>query len=635
MIHRIGRKKFDIYAMDIESHNDEESIAKRETSMWLGAFINEESKVYEDSSYFYTMDEFLDRVQELSSRKRVRKQKRPIINIAVYIYNLSFEWSFLLPYVLSRGLKFKESINKEDEMVFNSITTKSVSSVWEVKLKFGKKDGIILLRDLAKIYGGGLSEVAKAFKLPTQKGEIDYRLNRLHNYTIKCYERLYVFRDTRIIIDILLKEIELGDKDFFKAISMASYSMLKLLKKGYPRSMRPYQAFRKDYPELGQEENDFVRKALSGGICYATRTYQFKEINEPVLHIDAHQMYPSQVYLRPHPCGEGEYFKGKPTQFFARINCCHIRVSYDDVKIHSIIQLIGQDFIEGRELYVWDFEIPIMYQCYVNLEIEYIDGYCYKSKMLPWREFVNENYKKRLEAKKNGDAYNTLRLKIINNSGAYGKFVEKPHNEIHENYINEYGIIDSKVEDKEEMQIIAKYTYIPLATIPAWGRVSLISTALLFGWKNILYFDTDSIFCLWNDETKEAWSKINQKDELGGWAIEEISSRSQFSASKRYKLEVDTPKGKKTTIKAGGINFDHYKEMTHKEEMDKYIQSGLLKRDALRQINIPFDEVDIISSKWMVQRAYRVKGGTLIEYQEKKMDVQNKYLGVYEKNVLK
>ena len=75
MIYRLGRKKFSIYAMDIESHNDDESIAKRETSMWLGCFINESSKVYEDSSYFYTMDEFLDRLQELSSRKRKHAEK--------------------------------------------------------------------------------------------------------------------------------------------------------------------------------------------------------------------------------------------------------------------------------------------------------------------------------------------------------------------------------------------------------------------------------------------------------------------------------------------------------------------------------------------------------------------------------
>ena len=632
MIHRIGRKKYDIYAMDIESHNDAESKAKRETSMWLGAFINEESKVYEDSSYFYTMDEFLDRLQELSNHKIARKQKRPH-NICVYIYNLSFEWSFLLPYVIERGFTFTSNVKKDDEMVYSSISTKSVSSVWQVQLKFGKGDGIILLRDLAKIFGGGLSNVAKAFQLPTQKGEIDYTLNRLHNYTIKCYERIYVFRDTRIIIDILLKEIELNDRDFFKAVSMASYSVSQLISAAYPRAIRPYQAYRKEYPELGEEEATFVRKALSGGICYATRKFQFLEINEEVLHIDAHQMYPSQVVLRPHPVGEGVYFKGKPTNVFKHINCCHIRISYDDVKIHSVIQLIGQDFIEGRELYVWDFEIPTMYKCYVNLEIEYIDGYSYRAKMLPWRHKVKENYENRLKAKAKGDEYNTLRFKLINNSGAYGKFVEKPHNQIFENYINEYGIIDSKINDKEEVQVNAKYTYIPLSTIPAWGRVCLIETALKFGWENIIYFDTDSIFCLWNEHTKQVWTTINQKDELGGWAIEDISKNSQFAASKRYKLNIETPKGMKPVFKAGGINFDHYKEMTHKEEVEHLMSLGMLKRDALNMIDIPFEEVNLISSRWMVQRAYRVKGGTIIDLQEKKMDVQKKYLAIYEKNI--
>ena len=48
---------------------------------------------------------------------------------------------------------------------------------------------------------------------------------------------------------------------------------------------------------------------------------------------------------------------------------------------------------------------------------------------------------------------------------------------------------------------------------------------------------------------------------------------------------------------------------------------------------LPFDEIDIISSKWQVQRAYRVKGGTLIEFQEKAMDIQLKYLEIARKNL--
>ena len=61
----------------------------------------------------------------------------------------------------------------------------------------------------------------------------------------------------------------------------------------------------------------------------------------------------------------------------------------------------------------------------------------------------------------------------------------------------------------------------------------------------------------------------------------------------------------------------------------------MTEKEAISKINIPYDEINIVSSNWKVQRAYRVKGGTIIEFQEKKMDIQKKYLSIYEKNVIK
>ena len=626
--------------MDIETHNDEESKQKRETSMWLGCFINEDSKVDEEASYFYTISEFLSKCEQITTRKRSKSsENKPCKNLAVFIYNLSFEWSFILPVLLEKGFTFKSDIDKDDEFVFNTISTKSVSSVWQCQIKFSKKSGMLLLRDLSKIYGGGLGNVAKAFKLPTQKGEIDYTLNRLHGHVITQQEREYCFKDTRILIDILLEEVKRGDKDFFNAVSMASYSMLKLLKRGFPRATRPYLEFRKLYPQLEQKESEFVRNALAGGICYPTKNFQFKVIDQEVLHIDGHQMHPSQIYLKPHPYGYGEYFTGAPTKFFKHINICHVRVSYDDVKIHSIIKLIGRDFADSIELYIYDFEIPTMRKCYVNLEIEFIDGYCYHARFLPWREYVHENYLKRLDAKKQGDAYYTLLYKLLNNAGAYGKFVERPHTQIFQNYINEDGIIDSKIIEKEfsedDLKMFnAKYTYIPLASIPAWSRVELVETALKFGWENVIYFDTDSIFCLKNDYTMNVLNtQINLNDELGGWELEEIALRSQFTAPKRYKTEKEKDGKLVSNIKAGGINFDFYKQHTRSEEVEFYMNEyGMTKKEALEQINIPFDEVNIVSSIWEVQRAYRVKGGTIIEFQTKEMSVQDKYIEIYNRN---
>lgn len=611
MIQKISRRKYSVYAFDIESHNDKKSIEKQETSMWLGCLINDESDIRDSSSYFYDMDSVLDKLEELSTPKRSNAyESRKVKNIAVYVYNLSFEWSFILPYLYKRDFSFKEEITDQDERVFNSVSTKSVSSVWVINIKFNKNSGNVLFRDLAKIYGGGLGNVAKSFNLETQKGSINYRKNRLWTrkpYKVTCKEKVYCFKDTRIIIDILEKMKD--DREFWNSSSMATYSMKKLLKVGYPRAIKPYKEYRKEYPELDEEETAFLRKGVEGGITYAPSLWQFKEIHQKILHIDAHQMHPSQGYEHYFPCGKGEYFKGAPKFFYGHINACRIRISYDYVRLHSIIKLIGIDCIEDYELVVWDFEIPVMEKAYVNLEIEYIDGYSYKAKPLPWRKYYAFNYNMRLEAKKKGDDFGKLYYKLLNNS-SYGKHLEKPHNDIYMNVVRDDGIIDSIVEHKDilSQEVNAKYTYLPVGScIPAYSRCDLINSAFKFNYKDILYFDTDSIFVLATPENIKIWEEeFNHQDFLGGWDLEEIIDDAQFAAPKRYK----TVSNGKTTIKMAGVNFN-----THYSSNE-----------------VSFDEINIISDNYVVQRAFRCKGGTIVAFQNKQISVQKKYQEILEKN---
>ena len=636
MIHRIGLKKFKIYAFDLESHNDNESIANMTTSMWLGCLIDENSKIDDESSYMYCMDEFINRIEELSAPvKRKHNESRQCKNVCIYIYNLSFEWSFILPVLLSKGFKAVEKVSKDSSYCFSSVSTKSVSSVWDIHLKFSKVHGDIIFKDLAKIYGGGLGAVAKAFNLETQKGEIDYRLNRLHNHIVTKEEKEYCFKDTRIIIDILLKLQD--DKEFWNISSIASYSMKHLLKAGFPKTFKPYREFRKIYPALDLEETEFLRKGVEGGITYATPKYQFLDIKQKVYHIDIHQAHPYSAWKNIYPYGKGEYFTGKNPK--GKISACRIKIGYDGVYLHSIIKLIGIDFVEDYEIVVWDFEIPTMMKCYKNLRIKYIDGYAYKMRFLPWRSYYAENYKRRLEAKKNHDAFNTMRYKLLNNS-SYGKLLEKPHNDIILNCINKLGIIDSTIELKPEKdwKINAKYTYLPVGSaIPARTRVYLVETALKFGWEKIIYFDTDSIFILWDEEVEKIWQsdRINKEDWLGGWALEETIGRCQFTAPKRYKTQlIDESSISVSNIKAGGINFDSLLLDHYKNDIKEIIKDNpeMTEKEAIKKLNFPFEEINIISEKFKVQRAMRCKGGTLIVFQDKEMTIQKKYKKVYEKN---
>lgn len=629
---RINRRKFKCYAWDIETHNDEESIKKKETSMWLGCLIDETNKIDEERSYHYNMNDFLSQIEALSTPQRKHgEKKRPCKNLVIYVYNLSFEFSFLLPYLLERGFKYKENVNIDDEFAYSTVSTHSVSSVWNITLKFHKNSGLIIFRDLAKIYGGGLGNVARAFGLPTQKGEIDYRLNRLHNYQITKEEKEYCFKDTRIIIDILLEMQRRSDKYFFNSMSMASYSMRMMIKYGFPRSCKPYAKYRELYPELEAKESTFLRNAVSGGITYAPERWQFKDIKQDIIHIDKNSMHPSSAYYNKFAYGKGEYMTGRPTNYADYSNCCHIRISYNGVKLHSVIALIGINYVDNFELTVWDFEIDTMKKCYEELEIEYIDYYRYRKKPLVWKKYYAWCYRMRLKAKEEGDSFNNLYFKLLMNS-SYGKSLEKAHIEAYENIIDEEGIITSITHNKtidDELKLInAKYTYLPYGSqIPAYSRCDLIELALKIGYEKIVYFDTDSIFFIKDEETEANMKKYMPTiNFLGGWKVEEIISRAQFTAPKRYKAEVEG----KTYIKAGGINFTQYiqekakeRGLTTLEEIHEYID----------KYTFAFDEINIVSSVWKVQRAYRVKGGTIIEFQDKEMKIPKKYLNTYKNNI--
>ena len=94
MIVRAGKKKFSVWAFDVESHNDPISIEKRETSIWLASFINEESKI-EDNPFFYTIEDWLSHLREMALGKRKGpRESRPVKNILIFVFNLSFEFSF-------------------------------------------------------------------------------------------------------------------------------------------------------------------------------------------------------------------------------------------------------------------------------------------------------------------------------------------------------------------------------------------------------------------------------------------------------------------------------------------------------------------------------------------------------------
>lgn len=640
MIQRAGRYKYQVMAMDFETHSDKELIDKFlidptsvETSIWLWYLIDENMSYNEKKSHGCNLFSFFDRLKELTTPK-----KKQITKLMIYDYNLAFEFSFMLPIMEKLGFKFKSQIEDSDAYVYNLVCNQSLSNVWEIKMKFDVENSIIIIRDLAKILGGGsLRKLAQSYKLETQKGDIDYSINRrIPNYIPTDEELIYCYKDVKIIMDILTHPNIINDKEFWKCISSASYSFAKGIKFGYKNYFKPRQAYRKDYPELDVSESEFVRNSVGGGICYPTPLYQYRMIKKGkiynnmmcngIIHIDMHNAHPSQMYKKEFPFKKGIYYrfegkallkrdKFKGRLFTNHITCVRCFISYTGVKLHSVIKLIGIDSTSGIEITIWDFEIGLMYECYENLKIELIDAYIYRFKKFPFCNYFKDNYDKRKKAKQEKDYYNIQQYKLLNNS-FYGKLLEHGHNETFIPYVDDDGLNTTSKEitlpTDEDYNINGTYTYIPSGScVPAYTRCWLVSTAMGFVkgfnapkdfYKNIIYFDTDSIFMLDNEQTQEFIKYLDTKDDLYNWGFEEHIERAQFACPKRYKLELDN---KETEAHLAGFNVN----------------------------NQSFDEINIIKSEHWIYRGYRIKGGTIIAPQRKILDVDNKYRIIFEKNI--
>lgn len=604
---KIGKEAYSVYCYDIESHNDEGSIARGETGVWLSCLIDETSTVEDPETFLPDVPALLARLECMTApRKGPRGGKRKPVNVCVFVWNLAHEWKFILPELLSEGFSFRHDMDETEEegRFFESVSTKTCSSVWRADLRFGKEYGRIVFRDLMKMFSGSLRAVAKSFGLKTQKGEIDYRKDRTApGYQPTQEEKEYNFKDVRIMVEILQK-ME-GDREFWNTISAASFSCAKMLKETYPGMREKIKGYRERFPILGDAEEEFVRRSYQGGLCYANPEWQFVEIDAPIKHIDYHQSYPSaiaSVHAEIFPYGFGKYFQGKPSRHLGTVSCCHVRVWFDFPIYHEQIKTIGMPCASGLELWVWDFELLTMAKAYKGFRVVYLDGYEYRASPLPFRKYVLENYEKRLKAIAEGNSFLKAYYKLLNNS-FYGKIAERAHESYFENVIREDGTIDSEVRACAKRP--GKYSYIPVAScITAYRRCALIEDALRLSpsGDSVLYMDTDSLFFLDNEETREGIKSLTIGEALGDFAFEADIERGQFTAAKRYKI-VEKDVG--TTVKAGGITM----------------------RDGL-----DFDDVDLVEGTFTAKTAVRAKGGALIIDKVKELGVQAKYRETFDRN---
>ena len=125
----------------------------------------------------------------------------------VYFHNLAFDGAFIIDYIERNGWTWVNS----KKLARTNYTTliSDMNQVYSITLCFGKNKRIEF-RDSLKVIPLSIEDMAKAFKLPIQKGTLDYEAYREVGHRLTDEEKEYIKYDVQIAAMSIKPFIEQG-----------------------------------------------------------------------------------------------------------------------------------------------------------------------------------------------------------------------------------------------------------------------------------------------------------------------------------------------------------------------------------------------------------------------------------------
>lgn len=479
----------------------------------------------------------------------------------VYFHNLKFDGQFILSQLFRMGFVWVQKGSQMKARTFTTLITE-LGVFYNIRIQFD--DAVVEIRDSEKKIPGTVRRIAEDFHLPISKGECDYAKERSEDYIPTIEEIGYVQRDTEIIARVLVMEY---DKKMDKMTSASD--TMSLYKASIP------QEFRRRFPIVKKEVDDYIRQAYRGGVCFVNPKYQGKVLTTDVVY-DVNSMYPYQMCIKQLPYGQPVKFEGKyERDLLYPLYIQRIRVSFElkDGCMPSILDNRLSNVLTSEqhylattsghmiELTLTNIDLDLMFKHYDVYEIEYIDGYKFKGSHDLFEDYVMPLYRQKCKSQ---GAEKQL-IKILINS-LYGKFASQTHHYNKVPYIDKIGIVRFDKDDNENTSAPI-YTAISVF-VTAYARAQLFRVID----NNIdifIYCDTDSVHLCGVGQGLY----VHDKD-LGAWKIETADNpvkRCKYLGAKCYIQELDhadKEHPRALNIKVAGatdevkeqITFDNFEE---------------------------------------------------------------------------
>ena len=443
----------------------------------------------------------------------------------VYFHNLAFDGSFIMDYLLKNGWLWVADRRDATDRTFTTVISDS-NQVYCIDLYFTPAWHVKIF-DSYKIVPLSIANMAKAYGLDESKGELDYAAEREVEHELTEAEKEYMAGDVIIAARVMAKFLDEG----LTRMTAGSNALTD-----FKSVMGGDKVFRKWFPQLEAEEDDFVRKAYRGGFAYVNPRYAGIEVGEGRVY-DVNSLYPSVMMCERLPYGRGVWFEGKPKtnsayNLWVAMVSCSFRVREGHipcVQLKHNMRYSQTEYLErsgGRVTFTTtSVDWGLITKQYHVYDVEWHGGYAYRSADFLFRKYVAKWNETKMEAGRAGNKGLRAIAKLMLNS-LYGKFATRRI------VYSRYPVVEDGVLRYRDLEPVEREgVYLPAGVfVTAYARRKTVSSAQA-NYDRFCYADTDSVH-LAGDYPAEAIEV--DEFELGKWKHESSFSNAKFLRAKCY-----------------------------------------------------------------------------------------------------
>ena len=542
----------------------------------------------------------------------------PKHNFTMYFFNLKFDASFIIAWLLKNGYTRINSPKERADKTFTTLITDR-GAFYAMEIYFKVKNHLtnkVKILDAMKLFPNfSVESLSEAFGLPISKLELDYHEKRTIGHELTENEISYIKNDVQIVAYALKAMFERG----LTHMTIASNAIADFKSR--------CKFFKTYFPQLDPKVDEDIRSSYRGGFTYLNDKYIQKEVGNGV-SIDVNSLYPSVMKFEPAPIGSGVFFEGQYEEdelypLYVQTITCRFRLKPNKIpciQIKHTMDFIGNEYLKSSDgklvtLTLTSVDLELFFTQYEITDLTYNMGWKFRAAEHIFDSYIDYWMNEKIQAGKEGNKPRKSIAKLLLNS-LYGRFGISLTARQKAPYLDVQGNLCYYNLPAEEKQGL----YIPVATfITSYARRKTILTSQAirdyslkkYGVDKYLYSDTDSIWTTLTEEDLKELSDIIEIDDfkLGAWALEKRFERFLALRQKCYIYQLD---GKVNVTVAG---LPHYLAplVTFENFKRGFTTAGLtieMMQEQARKNGATEEEIKKVHHKL---RYHYTKGGVVLE----------------------